>query len=100
MQASHYKNRWVVPTVHKKSPRDYYASFCILNSHSGKSKCFTVRPNFKTKGQAMEAAYNAGRAKVDAMLVENKWSVLIKIFKQLARPKHGEKRKAETVYLS
>jgi hypothetical protein len=48
----------------------------------------------------MEAAYNAGRAKVDAMLVENKWGVLIKIFKQLARPKHGEKRKAETVYLS
>ena len=98
LQASFYKNRYVVPTVHEKSPRDFYATFCIDNGT--KTQCFTVRPNFKTKGQAMEAGYKAGRAKVDAMLEESKWNLLSKKFKQIRQYKNGEKRKAETVYIS
>ncbi len=98
LQASFYKNRYVVPTVHEKSPRDFYATFCIDNGK--KTQCFTVRPNFKTKGQAMEAGYKAGRSKVDAMLEESKWKLLARKFKQIRQNRNDDKRKAETVYLS
>lgn len=98
MHACHYKNRFVIPAVHKKSPRDYYATFCIENGK--KTQCYTVRPNFKTNGQAMEAAYKAGRAKVDALLKESKWELLSSKFKQFNQHKKGDKRKAATVYIN
>ena len=98
MQACHYKDRFVVPAVHEKSPRDYYATFCI--DYGRKSQCYTVRPNFKTKGQAMEAGYKAGRAKVDALLAESKWDSIKKRFKRFTQNTPGEKRKAQTVYIS
>ena len=98
MHVCHYKDRFVVPAVHKNNPRDYYATFCIDNGK--KTQCFTIRPNFKTQGQAMEAAYKIGRAKVDSILEESKWNVLSRKFKQLTQRKKGEKRKAATVYFN
>ncbi len=93
----HYKNQRLIPSVHKNHPRDYYATFCIDNGKT--TRCFTIRPNFKTEGQAREAAYKVGRAKIDSILEENKWDHLSKKFQRLMQPKKGEKRKAETVYI-
>ena len=98
LHACHYKNRFVQPTVHENNPRDYYATFCIDNGK--KTKCYTVRPNFKTKGQAMEAGYKVGRATVDALLEESTWSVLRRKIKKLTHRKKGDKRKADTVYIN
>ncbi len=96
MHTCHYKNRLVVPAVHKKNPQDYYATFCIHNGDT--VQCYTVRPNFKTQGQAIEAAYKAGRAKVDAILEENVWAFLLRKYKQLKSRQKGDKRSTATVY--
>ena len=98
LHVCHYKNRFVRPTVHENNPRDYYATFCIDNGK--KTKCYTVRPNFKTKGQAMEAGYKAGRAKVDALLEESIWNVLKRKIRELTYRKKGDKRRADTVYIT
>jgi len=98
VQASYYKDRYVVPAVHEKGPRDYYSTFCIDNGK--KTQCFTIRPNFKTKGQAMEAAYKVGRAKVDTLIKESNWKSYMKKFKQVRQYPNGEKRSANTVYVN
>lgn len=48
----------------------------------------------------MEAAYKAGRAKVDSILEENRWNAFSRKFKQITQRKKGEKRKTATVYLN
>ena len=97
MQACYYKDRHVLPTVHEKGPRDYYATFCIDNGR--KNQCFTVRPNFTTHCQALEAAYNVGRAKVDELIETSTWKLLVQQIMQFKVFTNGEKRKVNTVYI-
>ena len=95
MQICNYKNRQVVPAIHAKGPRDYYATFCI---EDGKTrKCFTIRPNFKTQSEAREAAYRTGRAKIDTL--EN--PECVNLSNNTKQPHTDvEKRSSNTIYLS
>ena len=98
MQSCFYKKQYVIPAIHEKGPRDYYATFCIDNGHSRKPRCFTVRPNFKTSGEAREAAYKAGRAKVDELVKISVWQNFIKKFKSTHKQAKEERRSRFTVY--
>ena len=98
MQSCFYKKQYVIPAIHEKGPRNYYATFCIDNGRSKKPMCYTVRPNFKTSGEAREAAYKAGRAKVDELVETSTWQNFKRIFKPTDKLEKTERRSKYTVY--
>lgn len=98
MQSCFYKKQYVIPAIHERGPRNYYATFCIDNGRTRKPKCFTVRPNFKTSGEAREAAYKAGRAKVDELLKLSAWKNFIRKLKPIQNREKSERRSKNTVY--